>query len=83
MAVMLISSVSVGVQVPIIDVEDALREACKPWQVQTIVWTRSGGRGRRTDEGLPLEEFPQSPARMTPATRRFGEAVLNKALTHR
>ena len=34
------------------------------------------------DEGLPLEEFPQSPARVTPATRRFGEAVLNKALTH-
>jgi len=34
------------------------------------------------DEGLPVEEFPQSPARMTPATQRFGEAVLNKALTH-
>jgi phage terminase large subunit-like protein len=31
---------------------------------------------------LPVEEFPQSPARMTPATQRFGEAVLNKALTH-
>jgi phage terminase large subunit-like protein len=29
-----------------------------------------------------VEEFPQSPARMTPATQRFGEAVLNKALTH-
>jgi phage terminase large subunit-like protein len=31
---------------------------------------------------LPVEEFPQSPARMTPATQRFGEAVLNKALTY-
>ncbi len=29
-----------------------------------------------------MEEFPQSPARMTPATQRFGEAVLNRALTH-
>jgi phage terminase large subunit-like protein len=27
------------------------------------------------DEGLPVEEFPQSPARMTPATQRFGEVV--------
>ena len=63
----------------------ALREACKPWQVQTIVGTRSGGaRSLHTlaDKGLPLEEFPQSPARITPPTRRFGEAVRNKALTH-
>ena len=34
------------------------------------------------DERLPLEEFPQSLARMTRATRRFGETVLNKALIH-
>jgi phage terminase large subunit-like protein len=75
----------VGGQVPIIDVEDAPRIACKPWRVQTIVadpfrWARS--LQLLADEGLPVEEFPQSPARMTPATQRFGEAVLNKALTH-
>ena len=29
-----------------------------------------------------MEEFPQSPQRMTPATQRFGEAVLNRALTY-
>jgi phage terminase large subunit-like protein len=74
-----------GVQVPIVDVEDALREACKRWRVQTIVadpfrWVRS--LQLLADEGLPVEEFPQSPQRMTPATQRFGEAVFNRALTH-
>jgi phage terminase large subunit-like protein len=74
-----------GEQVPIVDVEDALREACKRWRVQTIVadpfrWARS--LQLLADEGLPVEEFPQSPQRMTPATQRFGEAVLNRALTH-
>ncbi len=74
-----------GVQVPIVDVEDALREACKRWRVQKIVadpfrWARS--LQLLADEGLPVEEFPQSQQRMTPATQRFGEAVLNRALTH-
>jgi phage terminase large subunit-like protein len=33
-------------------------------------------------EGLPVVEFPQSPARMVPATQRFYEAVINHSLTH-
>ena len=74
-----------GVQVPIVDVEDALREACKRWKVQRIVadpfrWARS--LQLLADDGLPVEEFPQSLQRMTPATQRFGEAVLNRVLTH-
>jgi phage terminase large subunit-like protein len=32
-------------------------------------------------EGLPVMEYPQSPGRMTPATARFYEAVVNGALT--
>jgi phage terminase large subunit-like protein len=44
-------------------VEDALRIACKRWRVQTIVadpfrWARS--LQMLADEGLPVEEFPQS-----------------------
>jgi phage terminase large subunit-like protein len=35
-----------------------------------------------SDEGLPVVEFPQTPARMVPATQRFHEAVLNHGLTH-
>ena len=33
-------------------------------------------------EGLPVEAFPQSPARMTPATTQFYEAVVNRTLRH-
>ncbi len=55
------------------------------WKVRAIVadlfrWARS--LQILAAEGLPVEEFPQSPARMTPATQRFPEAVLNGTLTH-
>jgi Phage Terminase len=43
-------------------------------------WTRS--LQLLDGEGLPVLEYPQSPGRMTPATARFYEAVVNGALTH-
>lgn len=72
-------------QVPIVDVEDAIRRACRRWQVREIVcdpfrWARSYQILQA--EGLPVVEFPQSPARMVPATQRFYEAVVNQTLTH-
>jgi phage terminase large subunit-like protein len=66
-------------------VEAAIRACCRRWRVLEIAadpfrWARSlqllGG------EGLPVGEYPQSPARMRPATARFYEAVVNGALTH-
>ena len=71
--------------VPIAAVEDAIRAACKRWQVREIVcdpfrWART--YQVLEDEGLPVVEYPQSPSRMTPATQRFYEAVMNKGLTH-
>ena len=71
--------------VPIQEVEDAIRAACKRWQVREVVcdpyrWART--YQILFDEGLPIVEFPQSPARMTPATQRFYEAVLNRGLSH-
>jgi phage terminase large subunit-like protein len=71
--------------VPIFDVEDEIRKACRRWQVREIVcdpyrWART--YQVLEDEGLPVVEFPQSPARMIPATQRFYEAVLNKTVTH-
>jgi hypothetical protein len=33
-------------------------------------------------EGLAAEVFPQMPARMSPGTARFHEAVMNRTLTH-
>ncbi len=70
---------------PVGDVEEAIRQACRRWTVKEIIadpfrWTRSlqilGA------ENLPVVEFPQSPARMTPATTRAFEAIVNGALTH-
>jgi phage terminase large subunit-like protein len=71
--------------VPIVDVEAEIRAACKRWQVREIVcdpfrWART--YQILEDEGLPIVEFPQSPARMVPATQRFYEAVLNKTISH-
>jgi phage terminase large subunit-like protein len=72
-------------RVPIAQVEDAIRAAARRWQVRHIVcdpfrWARTFQV--LEDEGLPVVEFPQSPARMVPATQRFYEAVINRTLTH-
>lgn len=72
-------------KVPILDVEAAIREACRRWQVREIAcdpfrWARTFQV--LEDERLPVVEYPQSPQRMVPATQRFYEAVLNKTLTH-
>jgi phage terminase large subunit-like protein len=70
--------------VPIVDVEEAIRAACRRWQVVEIVcdpfrWART--YQVLEAENLPVIEFPQSPARMTPATQRFYEAVVNRTIT--
>jgi phage terminase large subunit-like protein len=72
-------------QVPIVDVEQAIRAACRRWRVREIAadpfrWARS--LQLLDGEGLPVLEYPQSPGRMTPATARFYEAVVNGQLTH-
>jgi phage terminase large subunit-like protein len=71
--------------VPVADVEEEIREACRRFTVREIVcdpfrWTRT--MQALEAEGLPIVEFPQSPARMTPATTRMFEAVVNGTLTH-
>lgn len=74
-----------GWQVPIVEVEDAIRAACRKWQVIELAcdpfrWART--YQILEAEGLPIVEFPQSPQRMTPATTRFYEAVMNRSVTH-
>ena len=71
--------------VPVIDVEAAIRAACLRFKVREIVadrfrWQRS--LQLLESDGLPVVEFPQTSARMSPATARFYEAVLNKTVTH-
>ena len=72
-------------QVPVLEVEDAIRDACKRWQVVEIAcdpyrWARTFQI--LDDEGLPVVTFPQTASRMTPATTRFFEAVVNQQITH-
>lgn len=72
-------------RVPILEVEQAIRAACRRWSVREIVcdpfrWART--YQVLEDEGLPVVEFPQSPANMVPATQRFYEAVINRTITH-
>jgi phage terminase large subunit-like protein len=67
---------------PIVDVEPAIRAACRRWRVLEIAadpfrWARS--LQLLDQEGLPVME---SPGRMTPAPARFYEAVVNGQLTH-
>ena len=71
--------------VPILEVEDAIRAACKKWRVKEIAfdpyrWARTMQVLSR--EQLPVVDYPQSPERMIPATQRFQEAVTNGTLTH-
>ena len=74
-----------GWRVPIHDVEEALRQACKRWRVEEIEfdpyrWARS--MQALEAEGFPVMEFPQSPQRMTPATVGLYEAFTNGTVTH-
>ena len=72
-------------QVPVLEVEDAIRNAATRWQVLEIAcdpyrWARTFQV--LDDEGLPVVTFPQTASRMTPATTRFFEACVNKNITH-
>jgi phage terminase large subunit-like protein len=71
--------------VPILEAEQAIRDACRTWTVREIAvdparWARS--YDVLESEGLPVVDYPQSPARMVPATGRFYEGVMNQRFTH-
>lgn len=72
-------------RVDVLAVEQAIRAACKRWRVREVSadpyrWQRS--LQVLGQEGLPVTEFPQSAARMTPATTGLHEAVTNAQVTH-
>lgn len=74
-----------GERIPIAEVEQAVRDACKRWQVVEIV--ADPFRWQRTlqaleAEKLPIVEFPHSPARLTAATSDLYGAATNGLLTH-
>jgi phage terminase large subunit-like protein len=72
-------------RVDILEVESQIRTACLRWQVREItadpyLWSRS--LQILADEGLPITEFPQSPSRMSPATKRGTDLVNTRQMTH-
>jgi phage terminase large subunit-like protein len=72
-------------QVPILEVEDKIREVCKTFTVKKIYcdpyrWART--MQILLSERLPVEEFPQTPERMIKATDSFYKAVMTGMLTH-
>ncbi|CAJ1505676.1 terminase TerL endonuclease subunit [[Mycobacterium] burgundiense] len=72
-------------RVPVAEVEQTIREACKRWRVQEIC--ADPFRFTRTlqaleAERLPIVEFPHSPSRLTAATTDLYKACVNGALTH-
>jgi phage terminase large subunit-like protein len=72
-------------RVPVAEVEQAIRDACKRWQVVEIIadpfrWTRT--LQILADEKLPIVEFPHSPARLTAATGDLYSAAVNGKLSH-
>jgi len=72
-------------RVPVAEVEQTIREACKRWRVAEIC--ADPFRFTRTlqaleAERLPIVEFPHSPSRLTAATTDLYKACVNGALTH-
>ena len=72
-------------RVPILEVEQAIRDACARWDVVEIAcdsyrWQRS--LAVLESEGLPVKDFPQTVSRMSAATSAFLDACRNGQLSH-
>lgn len=72
-------------RVPVLEVEQAIRDACKRWAVKEVVadpfrWTRS--LQVLQAEGIPIVEFPHNPSRLTAATNDLHRAIVNGQVSH-
>ncbi|MCG7582783.1 terminase large subunit domain-containing protein [Mycolicibacterium sp. OfavD-34-C] len=72
-------------RVPVAEVEQEIRDACRRWRVAEICadpfrWTRT--MQALEAEKLPIVEFPHSPARLTAATTDLYAAAVNGRLSH-
>lgn len=71
--------------VPRAEVKDAIREACRRFDVKEIAWDEYLWLDAAEDleaEGLPVVIFPQNISRMGPATQRMYESVVDNGITH-
>lgn len=74
-----------GWEVPILEVEDRIRQLCHEYRVREVVadpflWQRS--LAVLDEDGVPVHAFPHSNSRLTPATTELRAAVVNGLLTH-
>jgi phage terminase large subunit-like protein len=72
-------------RVPVADVEETIRAAALKYRVLELTadpyrWQRS--LEALAADGIPVTEFPQTAQRMTPATKDFYAAVVDKQITH-
>lgn len=72
-------------RVPVAEVEQEIRNACRRWRVAEIIadpfrWTRT--LQALESEKLPVVEFPHSPARLTAATGDLYSAAVNGRMSH-
>ncbi len=67
------------------EVENRIRECCSYWKVHEVAadpYRLTRTIQDLTEERIPMMVFPQSPARMTPATTNMYEAVMAESITH-
>lgn len=72
-------------RLPIVEVEDYIRDLCRIWDVVSIAYDPAFITWSAADleaEGLPMVKTPQSPARMCPATAALFEAIVQGKLRH-
>lgn len=72
-------------RVPVAEVEQTIRDACRRFDVVEIIadpfrWTRT--LQALEAEKLPVVEFPHSPSRLTAATGDLYQGAINARLTH-
>ena len=72
-------------QVPVAEVEQTIREACRRWHVVESIadpfrWTRT--LQALESERLPVVEFPHSSSRLTAATTDLYSAAVNGRMRH-
>lgn len=72
-------------RVPRAEVKDAIRRACRDYDVYEIAWDEFlwlDAAEELEDDGLPVVIFPQTLTRMGAATQRFYELVTNRLIRH-
>jgi phage terminase large subunit-like protein len=74
-----------GWRVPVLQVEEAIRDACRQWNVREVVadpFRFNRSLQLLAAEGIPIVEFPHSPSRLTKATTDLYSAAVNAAMSH-